>query len=345
MHEHDDDPRQAPVNILASSSRQWNPGDEFILFGIRNLFEALFPGRKLNWVLYDRNPDLFKEGFRNPIHKDALWTNAWIHGQPAGLDLAVVAGTPEWTGLPMVAFYHLVREGRLPLILLGAGYIDKPIMFSEPEKHCFRNQLKIAVVRDANAQRALEQIGVTARRLPCPALFASPEEPPRPGGKRIGFILQNDAVVNQSVSTELMHASLALIKQLSTAGFNVEAVCHYVDEFRKFSGHVKPIRYSYDARDYLDILAEYDLVITTRLHGAILANSLGRPSILLNQGDSRCESAAALFPFIKLGRPDTLLGNAAELMADFQSEALHTWKTQVKADYLTMLQPVVGTRN
>jgi hypothetical protein len=43
-------------NILFSTTRQWNPGDEFILFGIRRIFSAI--GLEHNAVIFNRNPEV-----------------------------------------------------------------------------------------------------------------------------------------------------------------------------------------------------------------------------------------------------------------------------------------------
>jgi len=98
------------MNILVSSTRQWNPGDEFILMGVRNLFEeALGPGVR-NWILYDRNPDLFVDGFSTHQRKETIWSNSYHHDSPECFDMALVAGTPEWMGRPLEDFYGAVTQ-------------------------------------------------------------------------------------------------------------------------------------------------------------------------------------------------------------------------------------------
>jgi len=67
------------MNILVSSTRQWNPGDEFIFFGVQNLLKEALKGQRINWILYDRNPDLFIDGFNNPVHKEKIWGNSFHH--------------------------------------------------------------------------------------------------------------------------------------------------------------------------------------------------------------------------------------------------------------------------
>lgn len=320
-----------------SSTRQWNPGDEFILIGVRNLLKETLKDHQINWVLYDRNPDLFVDGFNNPVYKDRIWGNSFSNRDPECLDLALIAGTPEWMGLPLKGFYRTVIDGRLPLVMLGVGYIDAPITFTEDEVYCFRNQLRVVTARDKYASRVLNEADIHHEILPCPALFASTHETNPVNIKKLGFIIQTNKTMNQSVPEELSQACANIVKRLRDKGFTVDLICHYIDEFVDFSRTLAPVRYSYDARDYIDMLDNYDLVISTRLHGAILANSLGKPAILLNSSDSRCRGAASLFPFIYMSTPDTVIDDIRYINLTNMKD-LMDWKAQIKDRYLCLLQ-------
>ena len=329
------------MNILVSSTRQWNPGDEFILIGVRNLLQEALKGHRINWILYDRNPDLFIDILNNPVHKERIWGNSFHHGDPQCLDLALIAGTPEWMGLPLKEFYKVVREGNLPLIMLGVGYIDAPITFSEDELYSFHHLLKVVTVRDEYAFRAFKEIGINPEILPCPALFASLNETAPSEIKKIGFVIQTSKTVNQSVSEELSHASAYMVKRLRNIEFEVDVVCHYIDEFVEFARTLSPVRYSYDARDYIDILSDFDLIISTRLHGAILANSLGRPAMMLNSDDPRCRGTVSQFPFIYTSSPDTIIDDVSTFKREDLDEIVR-WKAQIKDRYLSLLKKVLG---
>lgn len=329
------------MNILVSSTRQWNPGDEFIFFGVQNLLKEVLKGQRINWILYDRNPDLFVDGFNNPVHKDRIWGNSFHHGDSKCLDMGLIAGTPEWMGIPLKGFYKTVIEGNLPLIMLGVGYIDAPITFSEDELYCFKNQLKVITARDEYASRALNEIGIGHEILPCPALFVSTHETIPADIRKIGFVIQTNKTLNQSVPEELSHACAHIVRKLRVKGFEVEVVCHYIDELVDFSRALSPVRYSYDARDYIDILNDYDLIISTRLHGAILANSLGKPAMILNIDDPRCSGTVSQFPFIYFSSPDLIVDE----VTTFETKDLNRivqWKSQIKERYLLLLQKVLG---
>jgi len=304
--------------------------------GVRNLLEEAMGGHPINWILYDRNPDLFVDGFNNPVHKGKIWSNVFnIHHDPRCIDLAVVAGTPEWSGLPLKGFYQTVKKGNIPLILIGVGYIDAPIHFNDDEIYCFRKLLKTAIVRDEYASLALNKIGISHTILPCPALFSSLKETVPAGLRKIGFTIQSNMTENQSVSIETSYACANTVNKLREKGFIVDVICHYIDEFIEFAINLAPVRYSYDASDYLVILDNYDLIISTRLHSAILANSLGKPAMLVNS-DSRCTGAASQFPFIYNSTPETIIDDISTFtMKDMNG--LIQWKAEIKDKYLLIL--------
>ena len=294
--------------------------------GVRNLFRDLYKNHNFNWVLYDRNPDLFLDGYNKPIHRENLLGNSFHHFTSKCIDIAVIAGTPEMVCPPLLKFYHAVKKSSLPLFLLGIGYIDAPITFSEEEQYCFKNLLKTAIVRDEYASRSLSSIGIEHQILPCPALFASKKEKSVSKFNNIAFILQTDKTTCQSISTKLIHSSILAIRKLRLQGFNLDVICHHIDEFVDFARNLEPIRYSFDSSDYLEMLSHYDLVISTRLHGAILANSLGKPAIMINTGDTRCKGAISLFPFIYSTDLNTLSDTINKIKIN-TTDQLIEWKT------------------
>ena len=104
-------------NIIFSSTRQFNIGDEFVLLGILNLFKKL----KLNFnpILYNRSPEVrqtfqFLNPLRNHVdrtNKNIFLTllssffrigfedNSWKYAKDGDtIDAVVFGGTPEWAG-------------------------------------------------------------------------------------------------------------------------------------------------------------------------------------------------------------------------------------------------------
>lgn len=325
-------------NVLFSSTRQWNPGDEYIFFGCRNLFEEFFPNKKINWVLYDRNPDLFVSVY-DPTHKDLIYSNVFCNQTITGsvFDMALVAGSPEWFGKPLEKFYNVVVKKKISLVVLGAGYINAPINFTNQEIIAFRKQAKLITVRDENAVAGFASASISCENLPCPALFASKTCNTVRSINKIGLILQTDKTSNQSIKTELKISVVNAFRELKKKGFEVDIICNYIDELLEFSDICPNIRYSYNAEDYIKITDEYDLIVSTRLHGAILANSLGKPAIIINDDCSRLKGAKTNFPYIIESKSSEILETISNCKtADF--EKLCDWKQAIKAKYFELLK-------
>jgi polysaccharide pyruvyl transferase WcaK-like protein len=257
--------------------------------------------------------------------------------------MGVLAGTPEWFDLPLINFYAVVKDACLPLFLMGVGYIDAPISFRPDELYCLRNLAKIIITRDEYAARALQEAGVSSHILPCPALFASLPDKSPPEIKRIGFIIQASKTLNQSIPQDLTDSCVHAVNTLRSDGWHVDVICHYIDEFTQYCRSLSPVRYSYDARDYIGIINDYDLIVSTRLHGAVLANSLGRPAILLNN-DARCRGAASLFPFIYPSTPEGICDQIASLKIN-EVKKLPSWKAHIKEKYLYLLRKAFADAN
>jgi hypothetical protein len=340
------------LNILVSSTRQWNPGDEFILFGVQNLIREVFRG-DINWILYDRNPDRWINEWKLPLLKSVDWSNVFRHYTLEGFDMAVIAGSPEWYGNPLKRFYSLVREYNIPLLVLGVGYNfgaptaqfdpesgEAVIDFSDDEIYCLRHLAQLTTTRDSYASRALSKVGIPHYVLPCPALFAADKESPANEIRRVAFILQS-AEGNQKISGQIVHGALTAISELRAKGLEVEVVCYYIDEFMEYLPILSPIRYSYDAREYLGILGSFDVVVSTRrLHGAILGNSLGKHVVLIANGDIRCRSGAKLFPFISVVEAKDVIPTLERISVGEVNKRLIDWKLESKESYLRLLRPV-----
>lgn len=264
------------MNILASATRQWNPGDEFILFGVQNLL-----GREHNWIIYDRNPDLLRGGRE--------YSNSWKPNVGlSNIDEIVIAGSPQWMGRALRPLFTACRDRRVWFV--GIGHVCNSVVLSKLDIRTL-NSAKCITTRDTITPIALSKHDIQSKTMPCPALFAFSETKEVKEIKKIGFVLQSDKVASQKIPTPLMKRSIQAVKQLRKQ-WNVDLIYHYIDEFAVFE---KEGRYSYDAIDYKDIYMDYDFIITTRLHGLVLASCLGIPGIILND-DMRCNSCAEQIP-------------------------------------------------
>lgn len=70
---------QTIKNVVLSTTRQWNPGDEFILLGIINLLREVIG--EFNPVIFNRSPEVRPTAsYLNPM-RTAKWASASFSGK------------------------------------------------------------------------------------------------------------------------------------------------------------------------------------------------------------------------------------------------------------------------
>jgi len=325
-----------PLQILCASTRQWNPGDEWIARGVRHLFRTIYPDRAPSWMLYDRSPDCFLEPWAASARRPHLLGNSY---QPAGelpaVDLVIVAGTPEWLGPHLQPLARAAHSSAAPVFYLGIDYPTTELPCTPEDLGMLAGAL--IVTRGRIATEALQARGFPARVMPCPALFSAPIEYPARALKTHAVVLQSDRVPNQSVTAELKARMIGILPALQSR-YRVKVVCNYIDEYLEFSAALDcPVHYSYDADDYYGILSDCDLVISTRLHSALIANSLLKPAILTNS-EPRAASAAEVCPHIYIREPEDVSTFLDRFEPDPAVRSLLNWKRTQEAHYLELLR-------
>lgn len=286
------------LNILVSSTRQWNPGDEFIRKGVKRLLGSII-SHDHNWLLWNRNPDLFYNRWSDSRIRTDFLTNSLRDPALDVVDLVVFAGTPEWTGSPVDRLYRaLLTFPKIPVLVLGvgSGSDTHPLATHEIEvldrENVFITTRSPELADQINSQLSHPK----AIPLPCPA-FYSGQRGERPTHCRVGVIVQSSGTENQSISEELVQQLLVTIRN-TEATVPLDIISFYIDEFMRFSrlGLVSPCVYSYEPDDLLQRLPQYSLLISTRLHGAIAGLSASVPSILIaEENNYRIRSTQRLF--------------------------------------------------
>ncbi|APX92958.1 hypothetical protein BWR19_08450 [Halomonas sp. 1513] len=345
------------MNIVFSTTRQWNPGDEFILMGCMNLLREHLGD--FNPIIYNRNPqirrarkfDIIKK-IDNAFGKDFVekfMDNSVKDRVPMDYaDMVVFAGSPEWRGRRMVKLYDEIKAHNLPSVFLGLGTSGEFSFgdehFTQVEQEVFK-LAKLITTRDETAQRGLAPAG--AIQLPCPALFSSKTESTVNSVKKIGLMYgTNSAVASNNVSDDTHQYMLDMYKKLIGdlgEDYQFEFVAHYIDELSTFEKDFpgQTLRYSYDAKDYLDIYASYDLVIGYRVHGIGISASMGIPGIMLAH-DAR---AATVEGFkaeqVTIGTDYSTLReiilNSINNISD-KSQALQSHKNATRKEYQELFQ-------
>lgn len=296
-------------NILFSTTRQWNPGDEFILFGVLNILREILAPKEFNPIIYNRHPEIIQPlSFYNPLRKIKDYKKGeWIWGSflrvghydnsfkiyftEKFIDWIIIAGSPGWFTLDSKPLYNYALKHEIPLIFLGIGSPNPDLKIPKITYKALKKSI-LRTVRDNSTKILLENLGFSAVLLPCPAFFASSFEKRINKVKKVGLVFSSyNSTINNRISKntfkKLLELYSSLIKFINVSGLEVAFITHYIDELYDFktNNYFKiniPIYYSYDAKEYIKIYNEFDVIVTFRLHGAILSASLGIPSIYLS---------------------------------------------------------------
>ena len=303
--------------ILYSTTRQYNPGDEFILFGVMNLIESI--GINQNPVIYNRNQEINQPlSFLNPLRKIKMQSR-WIKVLGTFLrisqvdnsfkdihsldiyDMVIFAGSPEWASSRLNPLYTKLKSFNKPILYLGLGSFQREINVSK-SKSMILNKAKLITYRNKDLDVFFEEFS-NAVHLPCPALFSVKtfNHEIKMGKIAIVFGVANASKGNH-VSNKAMDKMKLAYEHLCDMNYNVEIVCHYIDEI-SFAKEIFPkakIHYSYDAKDYEKIYKEFEYVVTSRVHAIGMCASLSIPGTLIGHD----------------GRASTVKGFLADIIND-----------------------------
>ena len=153
--------------ILYSSTRQWNPGDEFVYFGIRRLLRSIIGEH--NAVLFNRHPFLLKFGQPYKSQDSFIIDNSWM---PSDFrpDYIIFKG-PEWSGEACSHLYSVADTG-VRFSMLGVG-CSRPV--SDNEMRIIRERSDLVITRDQPAADVLSVFSPTIDV--CPSIFVHTKLP------------------------------------------------------------------------------------------------------------------------------------------------------------------------
>lgn len=345
------------MNVVFSTTRQWNPGDEFILMGCINLLREYLGN--FNPIIYNRNPQIRRarkfdivKMIDNLAGRDLIekFLDNSVKQRPA-LDYAnmvVFAGSPEWRGRRMVKLYESILEYDIPSIFLGIGTSGPFALnnknFTPLEQEVFKRS-PLITTRDSDTQDGLKPL--VTHQLPCPAILSSQYERTVKGVKRIGLMYGTDsAVASNNVSSRTYRYMVDMYRQIFKefgSEVEIEFISHYIDELSPFRRDFpdQVLRYSYDAKDYLDIYGSYDLVIGHRVHGIGVSASMGIPGIMISHDPRAVTVKGFKAEMIEVDTPFTQLSDTIRSTTktiESASKALQIHKSQTRKDYLTLLK-------
>ena len=351
-------------NILFSTTRQWNPGDEFILLGVINLLQEILGD--FNPIIYNRSPEVRQvKGYLNPF-RTIEWTNRSFSGKKnieaffrmgfydnsfkenmdaSFINYVVFAGSPEWMGRRSSPLYDVILRYEIPTVYLGIG--SSNVITYNMIKERYRKVLessRLIIVRDETTREILKPLNPL--KLSCPALFASKEEKESAALQKIALIFSTYKAVRSNRVSQETSAYLVSLYEAIMKSYECEIVCHYIDELPE-AFHLFPgcqMHYSYDSRDYLEIYRKFDFVIGPRVHGIGICASHGIPGILISH-DLRADTAHGFGA--KIISTGTNISEVISLIEESRqslgksTEALRMLKREMKTEYLQYLQKVL----
>lgn len=326
------------LNILFSTTRQWNPGDEFILFGVRRLLDQL--EIKYNPIIYNRHPSITPQKFtrarrwsrsQSVPHLD----NSFSLDEDGLIDYVVFAGSPEWFGGPRInPVLEYILRNQIRCAILGGG-VHRRHKFSENLNRVARNHADIITARDPLCYELIAEFP-NAYYRPCPALFSAPSPRPRAELNKIAVVIQASKTIHHAIEDQsLAQHYLEQFARLEKS-YEVTYIAHYIDDFKMGRAMGKEVLYSGYAEDYPPMFDRFDLVVSSRVHGCGLASSLGIPNVLIAH-DGRFQTALKFRSHILEGKAD-LYNLVKTIDVKDESEKLIQYRSEEEAAFLSLLK-------
>ena len=281
-------------NIIFSTSRQWNPGDEFILKGILNLFEEAEV--EFNPIIYNRNPavtnelDHFNIIKERNFFKSEHWSNPLSiiassifnirdldnsirkrHLRDKWIDKIVIAGSPEVFGFRHISLFKYANKFDIPIYLLGVGLpksTDK--LVSLPIYKKMIPKIKYISTRNVNSNfKRIQALNKNIYYNGCPALFVSKEEieinPKKNSKIRMGIIFSfPEGPQGHRLKREEFVKIKKIIRELSEKmrdKIEIGFIFHYVDEIFLIESKYRDLKEYANAKIYYSYNSEEYLEI------------------------------------------------------------------------------------
>ena len=287
-------------NILFLTTRQWNPGDEFIHRGCINLIKSIT--NEFNPIIFNRHPEIHPNArFPNPLRKfqktlkgHTYWgpfirvgakDNSFIAqaNDPNIFSLLVVAGSPGWPNPASNNLYKYALTNNLPTVFLGIGTPYEDFTFRglpKPAKDLLAKAL-VVTTRDSRLATCLQHL--RAVQLPCPALLSAESNRCVERVKTIGFAIGHPSAYTQGIAQEVYELLRGAIIALKSR-YHIKIICHFFDELAGLQndfGSDLEVCYSYNSQDYFSLFEACDMVVGTRVHAIGAAASLGIPGVFI----------------------------------------------------------------
>ncbi len=309
------------MRVLISTTLGHNPGDELIMDGVLSLLYSRF--KSFDYVLYNRNPDL-QEGGAKRLARTTVGNYQTNPVDLSYIDMVVLAGSPEWTGAPMQSLYEAIdTKPSMPVLALGVGKGSEDMAWTELDQRVLKRVNTFIVTRSLETSEELLFKGIGAKPLVCPAFFSSNAY----GAARAKSLLQ----IVQAPGTEWHEIDGRALEGMSQA----DTLVLHPKELKYFNSLQPNLYYAHSADRFRYHVAQYQMVLSTRLHGAIGALAQGIPSVVVTNGDYRIETAARMFGSIlpvarNFEEAHKILLHQPKDIAEFQRASRQKWDEVMK---------------
>lgn len=289
------------MNILVSTTTNWNPGDEFIRYGIEHL---LNPDH--NYFFYDRNPDFFTEN-KFEMSGRTPRSNCFTSNIPwNNIDAVILAGSPEWLHGPLKYIYEgLMNNPHIPLYCIGVGY-SAPVLVYEltnAEIEVLNRDTTVIITRDTHTKNIVKPfVKKQIHTLPCPALFASMKY--NIWYQDTWLFKDRSLYVLQGHSTEQGRLEVIQDKMIIN---NHDFLTYYKSDYL----FLNVGKYLHDPVDIIKHISQYSYVTTNRVHAGIVALSQGA-SVFFNNSSLRVLNMLLTYePYLEHDTPYVTLKKTA----------------------------------
>lgn len=280
--------------VILSTTTNHNPGDEIIALGVKRLLSQAW-GEDIQYVHYDRCPDL-QEGQERCQRSDLVGNYLTRSNLEllAYADAVVLAGSPEWYGMPLYTLYHeiIATQPQIPLYALGVGLGDRWGLLSALDKAVLSRPETRIITRSRETTTWLQAYHIKSVALPCPAIMAYDLASSADRVKGTLVIAQRPGHGwHQVPETVLMGLDDVVDKADAILTVHADELLYFT---KRYPG--KEVLYANDTESFSVHTMGYNQTISTRLHGAVGALSLGIPSVsVAAHSDFRIRTALDMF--------------------------------------------------
>ena len=355
-------------NILFSTTRQYNPGDEFILMGLENLFRVL--GLQYNAVIANRHPFLDRKSQRTSSDNSFDFVDWDL------IDYVVFAGSPAWwqnkgsvsdiissIGKPCFKntlarylqlggryvtneIYMGINKYDKRCAYLGVGIGTKMVQLNKLVLHTFKNNTDMIITRN---KRTFDYIPPANKPilLPCPALFAA--DTAGASYKKIVtdirnvlFIIQGQEIKRgyDGLSREILEYVVGEYHKVKKTFPDIKIACFSWQDYVKVKSLLPAENYIYEFRSekWPSILSEFDFVVSTRVHGCGLASSLRIPNIMIKKNLRSTTTELFLSRIVEAGEDilkimkNTDVAKLSNLLEQHKKNSEKEWIRYMKAN-------------